>query len=112
VFHLTGENISHSRLPSNQYSSKGKTIKEPNLIAEAGRGLLTASTRYTGTRGNMRQGGDARAMSFAKIRTSAVRKAEGIMKATRTSPADVVRTKPILLFPHPNFGITFQGFFV
>ncbi|KAF8163988.1 metacaspase [Pholiota molesta] len=49
------------------------TIKEPNLIAEAGRGLLTASTRYTGL-----------------IRTSAVRKAEGIMKATRTSPADVV----------------------
>ncbi|PPR02667.1 hypothetical protein CVT24_002150 [Panaeolus cyanescens] len=68
------------------YSTEGK-IKEPNLAAEAGQGLLSAVTSYA--RGDM--GGVFKsAMGLVKTATGSTQKAEKISKATRTSPADVI----------------------
>ncbi|KAF5321346.1 hypothetical protein D9619_000540 [Psilocybe cf. subviscida] len=68
------------------YSTEGK-VKEPNLVAEAGQGLLAAVTSYA--RGDM--GGVLKsAMGFVKTATGNTQKAEKLSKATRTSPADVI----------------------
>ncbi|KAJ8691306.1 Ca(2+)-dependent cysteine protease [Pleurotus ostreatus] len=67
------------------YSTEGK-IKEPNLAAEVGQGLLGAVTSYA--RGDM-GGVFQSAMGIFKSATSST-KAEKITKATRTSPADVI----------------------
>ena len=72
-----------------KYSTEGK-VKEPNLAAEAGQNVLSAVTSYA--RGDM--GGVLRsAMGLVKTATGSAnaQKAEQISKATRTSPADVVR---------------------
>ena len=68
------------------YSTEGK-IKEPNLAAEAGQGLLSAVTSYA--RGDM-GGVFSAAMGLVKTATGNPQKAGNITKATRTSPADVV----------------------
>ena len=76
---------------SPQYSTEGK-IKEPNLAAEAGRDVLSAVTSYA--RGDM--GGVLRsAMGLVKTATGGAhsQKAEQVTKATRTSPADIVRNE-------------------
>ncbi|KDR73066.1 hypothetical protein GALMADRAFT_252495 [Galerina marginata CBS 339.88] len=68
------------------YSTEGK-VKEPNLAAEAGQGLLSAVTSYA--RGDM--GGVFKsAMGLVKTATGNTQKAEKLTKATRTSPADVI----------------------
>lgn len=68
------------------YSTEGK-IKEPNLAAEAGQGLLSAVTSYA--RGDM--GGVFKsAMGLVKTAAGNSQKAEKLTKATRTSPADVI----------------------
>jgi hypothetical protein len=69
-----------------QYSTEGK-VKEPNLAAEAGQGLLSAVTSYA--RGDM---GGVFKSAMGLVRTAAgnTQKAGEIAKATRTSPADVV----------------------
>ncbi|KAF8071909.1 peptidase C14, caspase domain-containing protein, partial [Lyophyllum atratum] len=68
------------------YSTEGK-IKEPNLAAEAGQGLLSAVTSYA--RGDM--GGVFKsAMGLVKTATGSNQRADKITKATKTSPADVI----------------------
>ncbi|KAF8165657.1 caspase domain-containing protein [Crassisporium funariophilum] len=68
------------------YSTEGK-VKEPNLAAEAGQGLLSAVTSYA--RGDM--GGVFKsAMGLVKTAAGGSQKADKIAKATRTSPADVI----------------------
>lgn len=68
------------------YSTEGK-IKEPNLAAEAGQGLLSAVTSYA--KGDM--GGVLKsAMGLYKTAAGGQKKADKISKATRTSPADVI----------------------
>ena len=83
-----------SRVYSNfflQYSTEGK-VKEPNLAAEAGQGLLSAVTSYA--RGDM--GGVFKsAMGIVKTATGNTQKAEKLTKATRTSPADVVSASSV-----------------
>ncbi|KAF9478415.1 peptidase C14 [Pholiota conissans] len=68
------------------YSTEGK-VKEPNLVAEAGQGLLSAVTSYA--RGDM-GGAFKSAMGLVKTATGNTQKAEKLSKATRTSPADVI----------------------
>ncbi|TFK75218.1 hypothetical protein BDN72DRAFT_892560 [Pluteus cervinus] len=68
------------------YSTEGK-VKEPNLAAEAGQGLLSAVSSYR--QGDM--GGVLKsAMGLVKTATGSTQKADKIAKATRTSPADVI----------------------
>ncbi|TDL26325.1 peptidase C14 [Rickenella mellea] len=68
------------------YSTEGK-IKEPNLAAEAGQGLLSAATSYA--RGDM--GGVFKSVTgLLKTATGNQQKAEKYARATRTSPADVI----------------------
>jgi len=68
------------------YSTEGK-IKEPNLAAEAGQGLLSAVTSYA--RGDM--GGVFSSVSgLIKTASGNGQKAGQYAKATRTSPADVI----------------------
>ncbi|TEB34740.1 peptidase C14 [Coprinellus micaceus] len=68
------------------YSTEGK-IKEPNLAAEAGQGLLSAVGAYA--KGDM--GGVFKsAMGIIKTASGGQKKADKISKATRTSPADVI----------------------
>ncbi|TFY82258.1 hypothetical protein EWM64_g1761 [Hericium alpestre] len=68
------------------YSTEGK-IKEPNLAAEAGQGLLSAATSYA--RGDM--GGVFQSVTgLLKSATGNASKANEKAKATRTSPADVI----------------------
>lgn len=69
-----------------QYSTDGK-IKEPNLAAEAGQGLLQAVTAYA--RGDMSQVFQS-AMGLVKTATGQSQKADKFAKATKTSPADCV----------------------
>ena len=74
-----------------QYSTEGK-VKEPNLLADAGRDIISAVTSYA--RHDM--GGALRsAMDLVKTASGSAnaQKAEQISKATRTSPADVVRNQ-------------------
>ncbi|TFK27140.1 metacaspase [Coprinopsis marcescibilis] len=68
------------------YSTEGK-VKEPNLAAEAGQGLMSAVGAYA--RGDM--GGVFKsAMGIVKTATGSTQKADKISKDTRTSPADVI----------------------
>lgn len=68
------------------YSTEGK-IKEPNLAAEAGQGLLSAVTSYA--RGDM--GGVFSSITgLVKTATGNQQKAERYARATRTSPADCI----------------------
>ncbi|KAF8914273.1 caspase domain-containing protein [Gymnopilus junonius] len=68
------------------YSTEGK-IKEPNIAAEAGQGLLSAVTSYA--RGDMGGVFNA-AMGLVKTATGNQQKAEKITRTTKTSPADVI----------------------
>ncbi|KAG6842334.1 Ca(2+)-dependent cysteine protease [Blastosporella zonata] len=68
------------------YSTEGK-IKEPNLAAEAGQGLLSAVTSYA--RGDM-SGVFQSAIGLVKTMAGGQEKADKITKATRTSPADAI----------------------
>ncbi|PFH53021.1 hypothetical protein AMATHDRAFT_55944 [Amanita thiersii Skay4041] len=68
------------------YSTEGK-LKEPNLAAEAGQGLMSAVASYA--RGDM--GGVFKsAMNIVKVASGGSQKADKYAKATRTSPADVI----------------------
>jgi hypothetical protein len=65
------------------YSTEGK-IKEPNLVAEAGSGLLSAVTSYA--RGDM--GGVFSSMTgIMKTATGSTARAQKKARSTRTSPA-------------------------
>lgn len=78
-------------LTPSQYSTEGK-IKEPNLALEAGQGLLSAASSYA--RGDM--GGVLQTVTgFVRTATTG-RSAQAKARATKTSPADVVRTRLIL----------------
>ncbi|KAJ3574191.1 hypothetical protein NP233_g1948 [Leucocoprinus birnbaumii] len=68
------------------YSTEGK-VKEPNLAAEAGQGLLSAVTAYA--RGDM-SGLLSSAMGLVKTASGNTQKAEKKAKATKTSPADCI----------------------
>lgn len=68
------------------YSTEGK-LKEPNLAAEAGQGLLSAVSAYArGDVGGIFQS----AMGLVKTATGSSTKADKYSKATKTSPADVI----------------------
>ncbi|PIL35656.1 hypothetical protein GSI_02386 [Ganoderma sinense ZZ0214-1] len=68
------------------YSTEGK-IKEPNLAAEAGQGVLSAVTSYA--RGDM--GGVFSSVSgLLKTATGSTQRAERKTRETKTSPADVI----------------------
>ncbi|XP_006459402.1 hypothetical protein AGABI2DRAFT_149555 [Agaricus bisporus var. bisporus H97] len=68
------------------YSTEGK-IKEPNLAAEAGQGLLSVFSSYA--KGDM--GGVFKsAMGIVKVASGNNAKADKHAKATRSSPADVI----------------------
>lgn len=76
---------------SSQYSTEGK-VKEPNLAMEAGQGVLGAASSYA--RGDM--GGVMQSVTgFVRTATTG-RSAQTKSFATKTSPADVVRTRLIL----------------
>ncbi|KAJ8521737.1 hypothetical protein ONZ45_g1645 [Pleurotus djamor] len=68
------------------YSTEGK-IKEPNLAAEVGQGLLSAVGSYA--RGDMRGIFDS-AVGVYKFATNSS-KADKMTKSTKTSPADVIQ---------------------
>ncbi|KZP21196.1 peptidase C14 [Athelia psychrophila] len=68
------------------YSTEGK-IKEPNLAAEAGQGLMSAVSSYA--RGDM--GGVFSSVSgLFKVATGNQKSAEAQSRRTKTSPADVI----------------------
>jgi hypothetical protein len=69
-----------------QYTTEGK-IKEPNLAAEAGQGILSAATSYL--RGDL-SGAMSGVSSVFKTATGEGKKADDYARRTRTSPADVV----------------------
>lgn len=79
-----------------QYSTEGK-LKEPNLAAEAGQGLLSAVTAYA--RGDV-GGALQSAMGFVKTATGSSAKADKYAKATKTSPADVVCISDVSFLLH------------
>ncbi|KIM80480.1 hypothetical protein PILCRDRAFT_73139, partial [Piloderma croceum F 1598] len=68
------------------YSTEGK-IKEPNLAAEAGQGLMSAVSSYA--RGDM-GGVFSSVTGLIKSASGSGQKAEQYARATRTSPADVI----------------------
>lgn len=68
------------------YSTEGK-VKEPNLAAEAGQGLLGAVSSYA--RGDM-SGVLSSAMGLFKTATGSDKRASERAKRTKTSPADVI----------------------
>jgi len=68
------------------YSTEGK-VKEPNLAAEAGQGLLSAVSSYA--RGDI-SGMMSSGKSIFHTATGSTQKANDYAKATRTSPADVI----------------------
>lgn len=70
-----------------QYSTEGK-VKEPNLAAEAGQGLLTAVTSYA--RGDMGSVFSS-VTGLLKSATGGEKRANDRAKRTKTSPADCVR---------------------
>ena len=79
-------------MPS-QYSTEGK-VKEPNVALEAGQGLLSAASSYA--RGDM--GGVLQSVTgFVRTATTG-RSTHARARETKTSPADVVRTRLILFF--------------
>ncbi|KAF8699301.1 Peptidase C14, partial [Rhizoctonia solani] len=68
------------------YSTEGK-IKEPNLLADAGQGLLSVGMSYA--RSDM--GGVIKGIgSLLKTATGGQKKADEYARQTRTSPADVI----------------------
>ncbi|KAI6107967.1 putative metacaspase [Pisolithus sp. B1] len=68
------------------YSTEGK-IKEPNIAAEAGMGMLSAVTSYA--RGDV--GGIFRSVTgLIKTASGSSKKAEQYARATKTSPADCI----------------------
>lgn len=68
------------------YSTEGK-VKEPNLLAEAGQGLLGAGLSYA--RGDM--GGVMKGLGgLLKTATGSNKKADAYARQTRTSSADVI----------------------
>ena len=76
-----------------QYSTEG-TIKEPNLLKEAGQGLFTAASSYA--RGDI--GGVMQSVTgFVRSATTG-RSAHEKSLQTKTSPADVVRMLLFLRF--------------
>ena len=79
------------------YSTEGK-IKEPNLAAEAGQGLLSAVSSYA--RGDL--GGVFKsAMGIVKTATGGNQRANEHAKRTKTSPADVVCLRRTCCFRKP-----------
>jgi len=68
------------------YSTEGK-IKEPNLLAEAGKGLMTAVSAYAkkDMRGLFNAG-----VGLVKTASGNIQKIDANARATRTSPADVI----------------------
>ncbi|KAL0571526.1 Ca(2+)-dependent cysteine protease [Marasmius crinis-equi] len=68
------------------YSTEGK-VKEPNLAAEAGQGLLSAATSYA--RGDMK-GVFSSAMGLIKTASGQGQKAQKKARETKTSPADCI----------------------
>lgn len=69
-----------------QYSTEGK-IKEPNLLAEAGQGLLTSGVAYL--RGD-KKAALSGIIGLVKSAAGSNSKADEKTKQTRTSPADVI----------------------
>jgi hypothetical protein len=68
------------------YSTEGK-VKEPNLAAEAGQGLLSVVSSYAkGDKG----GALSNAFKLVKTASGSTQKASKKARATRTSPADVI----------------------
>ncbi|KAL1668315.1 caspase domain-containing protein [Schizophyllum commune] len=68
------------------YSTEGK-VKEPNLAAEAGQGVLSAVTSYA--KGDM--GGVFKsAVGLFKTASGNTQKAQEVARQTKTSPADVI----------------------
>ncbi|KAH9999169.1 caspase domain-containing protein [Russula compacta] len=70
---------------SSQYSTEGK-VKEPNLVMEAGQGLLGAVSSYA--RGDL--GGVFQSVTGAVRSATTGRAAEQRARQTKTSPADVI----------------------
>ncbi|KAK2460320.1 hypothetical protein APHAL10511_007709 [Amanita phalloides] len=70
------------------YSTEGK-IKEPNLMAEAGQGLMTTVTSYA--RGDV-MGAVMGAFNLAKVASGRTRAQEAgrVSRTTKTSPADAI----------------------
>jgi len=68
------------------YSTEGK-IKEPNLAAEAGQGLMSAVSSYA--RGDM-GGVFSSVTGLIKVATGNQKNAEAQARRTKTSPADVI----------------------
>ncbi|KAJ3478601.1 hypothetical protein NLI96_g9640 [Meripilus lineatus] len=68
------------------YSTEGK-VKEPNLAAEAGQGLMSAVSSYA--RGDM-GGVFSSVTGILKTATGSTQKAEKKARQTKTSPADVI----------------------
>ncbi|KAH9945391.1 metacaspase [Epithele typhae] len=68
------------------YSTEGK-VKEPNLAAEAGQGVMSAVTSYA--RGDMK-GVFSSVTGLVKTATGSNQRADKLSKATKTSPADVI----------------------
>ena len=88
-----------------QYSTEGK-LKEPNLAAEAGQGLLSAVTSYA--RGDM--GGVFNSVAgLVKSAGGNAQRADKISKATRTSPADCVRELFSFSFASSHISCRFLG---
>ncbi|KAK4684815.1 metacaspase-1, partial [Tremellales sp. Uapishka_1] len=84
-FKTAGHIVDDDHLPY-IYSTEGK-IKEPNLMAEAGQGLMGAGMSYLrGDTGGMLKG----LMGIGKTMMGSNGQAEQITRQTRTSPADVV----------------------
>jgi len=71
------------------YSTEGK-IKEPNLAADIGQGLMGMVSSYAKKdMGGLLKGG----MGILKAAGGGAQKADEYTKKTRTSPADVVSTR-------------------
>ncbi|KAL1697145.1 caspase domain-containing protein [Schizophyllum commune] len=68
------------------YSTEGK-VKEPNLAAEAGQGVLSAVTSYA--KGDM-SGVFKSAVGLFKTASGNTQKAQEVARQTKTSPADVI----------------------
>ena len=87
-------NLAHGNslsLMSSQYSTEGK-IKEPDFVLEAGQGLFTAASSYA--RGDM-SGVIQSVTGFVRAATTG-KSSQARPRTTKTSPADVVRTRLIL----------------
>jgi hypothetical protein len=71
------------------YSTEGK-LKEPNMAADIGQGLLGIASSYAKKdMGGLLKGG----MGVLRAATGGAQKAGEYTKKTRTSPADVVSTR-------------------